>query len=211
MTIVGVARHVKNYGAGEDSRIETYVPVAQGGANSMTLVVKTALEPMSLAGTVQKAVLSVDSDQPVADILSMDQVLARNVAERRLAVLLLGLFASLALALAAVGLYGVMAFNVANRTRDIGIRMALGAQARDVLGLVLRQGGRLVGLGVVLGLLGALGVTRLMTSLLFQVAPTDLVTYVATPLVLGWVAFVACWVPARRAARVDPMEALRYE
>jgi len=211
MTIVGVARHVKNYGAGEDSRIETYVPAAQNGAGGMTLVIKTEVPPLTLAEPARKAVLSVDSDQPVADILSMEQVLARNVAERRLAVLLLSLFAALALVLAAIGLYGVMTFNVANRTREIGIRISLGAQAGDVLGLVLRQGGKLVGLGVVFGLGGALGVTQLMSTLLFHVQPTDLATYLAAPLLLCLVSLLACWLPARRATKVDPMEALRCE
>ena len=211
MTIVGVARHVKNYGAGEESRIETYEPVAQNAGGSMTLVIKTEAPPLTLLESARKAILSVDSDQPVADILTMEQVLARNVAERRLAMLLLSLFAALALLLAAVGLYGVMAYNVANRTREIGIRMALGAQVADVLGLVLRQGGSLVGLGVVFGLAGALACTHLMTRLLFQVTPTDLATYLATPLLLGFAAFVACWLPARRAAKVEPTEALRCE
>lgn len=211
MTVVGVARHVKNYGAGEDSRIETYVPVAQSGANSVTLVVKTAVQPLTLAEPVRKAILSVDSDQPVADVLTMAQVLARSVAERRLAMLLLSLFAVLALVLAGVGLYGVMAFNVVNHTREIGIRMALGARQDDVLGLVLKQGGSMVALGLVFGLAGAFGVTRLMKTLLFQVGATDFATYLATPLLLAIVALLACWLPARRAARVDPMVALRAE
>ncbi|HTL59927.1 MAG TPA: ABC transporter permease [Candidatus Limnocylindrales bacterium] len=211
MTIVGVARHVKNYGAGEDSRIETYEPVAQNAGGSMTLVIKTEAPPLTLSEPARKAILSVDSDQPVADILTMEQVLARNVAERRLAMLLLSLFAALALMLAVVGLYGVMAYNVANRTREIGIRMALGAQVADVLGLVLRQGGSLVLLGVVFGLAGALAVTQLMARLLFQVKTTDLATYLTTPLLLGLAGLLACWLPARRAAKVDPTEALRCE
>jgi putative ABC transport system permease protein len=211
MTIVGVVRHVKNYGAGEDSRIETYEPVAQNAGSGMTLVIKTTVPPLMLTEPARKAILSVDSDQPVADIFTMEQVLARNVAERRLAMLLLSLFAALALVLAVVGLYGVMAYNVANRTREIGIRMALGARAADVLGLVMRQGGSLVGLGVVFGLAGALGVTHMMARLLFQTNPIDLATYLATPLLLGLAGLVACWLPARRAAKVDPMEALRYE
>jgi putative ABC transport system permease protein len=211
MTIVGVARHVKNYGAGEDSRIETYEPVSQNAGGGMTLVIKTDVAPLTLAEPARKAILSVDTDQPVADILTMEQVLARNVAERRLAVLLLGLFASLALVLAVVGVYGVMTYNVASRTREIGIRMALGARVADVLGLVLRQGGTLVGLGVVFGLAGALGVTQLMTRLLFQTKPTDPATYLTTPLLLGLAGLVACWLPARRAAKVNPTEALRCE
>ncbi|MBL9137385.1 MAG: ABC transporter permease [Verrucomicrobiales bacterium] len=211
MTIVGVAGHVKNYGAGEESRIETYVPVAQSGASEMSLVLKTAVAPQALAETARHRILSVDPDQPVAEILTMDQVLARTVAERRLAMLLLSLFAMLALVLAAIGLYGVMAFNVAHRTREIGIRMALGAQAGDVLGLVLRQGGKLVGFGVVAGLVGAFAATQLMRTLLFQVRPTDAVTYAATPLLLGLVALLACWLPAHRASRLDPIAALRKD
>lgn len=211
MTIVGVAGHVKNYGAGEESRIETYVPVAQNGANEMSLIVKTAVAPESLAEAVRNRILSVDPDQPVAEILTMEQVLARTVAERRLAMLLLSLFAGLALVLAAIGLYGVMAFNVARRTREIGIRMALGAQAGDVLGLVLRQGGKLVGFGVVAGLTGAFAVTQLMRTLLFQIHPTDAVTYTATPLLLALVALLACWLPAHRASRLDPIAALRKD
>lgn len=211
MTIVGVVRHVKNYGAGEDSRIETYEPVAQNGAGSMTMVVKTAVPPLTLVEALRKAIQSVDPDQPIANVLTMEDVLARSVAERRLATLLLSLFAGLALLLAAVGLYGVMAFNVANRTREIGIRMALGAGVEDVLSLVLRQGGTLVALGIIFGLAGAFGVTQLMTRLLFHTDATDAATYIVTPLILVAVTFIACMIPARRATKVNPTVALRYE
>ncbi|HRI16568.1 MAG TPA: ABC transporter permease [Verrucomicrobiota bacterium] len=211
MTIVGIARHVKNYGAGEDSRIETYEPVGQNAAGTMTLVIKTATSPIALAEPARTAILTVDPDQPVANILTMEQIVTRSVAERRLATLLLSLFAGLALALAVIGLYGVMAFNVTNRTREIGIRLALGAQTNDVLGLILKHGGTLIGWGIVLGLVGAFAVAQLMKSLLFQVGAADPMTYVATPVVLALVALAACFIPARRAARVDPMVALRGE
>jgi ABC-type antimicrobial peptide transport system permease subunit len=177
----------------------------------MTLVIKTTVPPLTLAEAARKAILAVDVDQPVANVLTMEQVVTRSVAERRLATLLLSLFAALALALAGIGLYGVMAFNVANRTREIGIRMALGAQANDVLGMVLKQGGSLVGVGVVIGLAGALGATRLMKTILFHTGSTDPLTYLVTPLVLASVALTACLIPARRAAKVDPMVALRHE
>lgn len=211
MTVVGVVKHVKNYGAGKDSRIETYLPAAQEGMRWSTLAVKTHVPPLSLAEPVRQAIQSVDPDQPVARVMTMEQILARNVADRRLSVVLLSLFAVLALGLAAVGLYGVMAFYVANRTREIGIRMAMGAQLKDVLRLVLSQGGRLVALGLILGIGGAFLIMRLLASLLFQTRATDFGTYLAVPLLLSLVALGACWLPARRAARVNPLEALRRE
>jgi len=211
MTVVGVVRHVKNYGPGSESNIETYEPVAQNAGGGMTLVIKTAAAPMSLAEPARKAILGVDPDQPVGEVFTMQQILAINVAERRLAMLLLSLFAALALMLASVGLYGVVAFNVSHRTREIGVRMALGAQTGDVLGMVLKQAGRWVGLGMVLGLAGALGATRWMTTILFQTDAADPWIYLITPLVLAAVALLACLLPAHRAAKTDPLEALRAE
>jgi ABC-type antimicrobial peptide transport system permease subunit len=153
----------------------------------------------------------VDKNQPVYDVRTMDERVATSLATRRFAVTLLGTFASLALALAAVGLYGVLAFAVAQRTREIGIRMALGAQASDVLLMVVRQGMTLTIVGVGVGVLGALALTRVMQSLLFGVTATDPLTFAGMSLLLVAVALAACVVPARRASKVDPMAALRYE
>ena len=209
LTIVGVVAHVKNYGVDRDSRQELYIPFAQQPAAAMTLVVKA--EHASVAGAIRAVVHELDPDQPLETFRSLDQILADNIAPRRVAMLLLSVFSGLALALAVVGIYGVMAFAVSQRTREIGVRMALGARPADVLALVLGQSGRLVFAGVIVGLLAAVGLTRLMRSLVFGVSTIDPATYVFMPVVLLAVAFLASYLPARRAAKVDPMEALRYE
>lgn len=179
--------------------------------NSASLVVRTAGEPQAVAESVRKAILELDPEQPVANVRTLAEVVARSVGDRRLTALLLGLFACSALALAAVGLYGVVAYAVVQRTREIGIRVALGANRGDVVRLMLSQGMLLVGLGLVLGLAGAFGLTPLLRSMLYEVKPADPVSFAVVSLVLLLVAFLASWFPARRAARVDPMVALRAE
>jgi len=148
---------------------------------------------------------------PLENIRTMTQMVETSVAQRKLSVQLLGGFAGVALLLAAIGLYGVLSHTVTQRTREIGIRTALGAQRPDVIGLVLRQGMKLTCLGILIGLAGAFGLTNLIRSLLFDVAPTDPLTFAVIPVMLAMVALLACWLPARRAAKVDPMEALRHE
>jgi putative ABC transport system permease protein len=176
-----------------------------------TLVVRTSGDPLALAPAIRDQVLAVDPNQPVYDVKTMDERVALTLETRRFAVVLLGIFGALALLLAAIGLYGVLAFTVSQRTREIGIHMALGARARDVLVMVMKQGMSLVLVGIVLGVAGAYAVTRTIRSLLFEVGTTDPLTFVAVLVLLAVVGFVASYVPARRATQVDPLEALRYE
>jgi putative ABC transport system permease protein len=185
------------------SQINSFVPNA--------LVVRTSIDPLSLATSVRNAVWSIDKDQPVSNIRSMDEIISEAVARQRFSMLLLGVFAGLALVLAAVGIYGVMSYSIAQRTHEIGIRMALGAQRSDVLKLMVGQGLRLVVVGVVIGLAAAFILTRLMTSLLFGISATDPTTFITISLVLMSVALLASYIPARRAMKVDPMFALRYQ
>jgi len=166
---------------------------------------------MSVNAAVREAINSLDPALPISNVRTMDEVLALAEARPRFLTMLLGMFSGLALILAAVGIYGLMAYSVTQRTNEIGIRMALGAPRSQVLGLVLRHGMTLTSIGVVVGLGGAVLLTRLMSSLLFGVSTTDLSTFTAVPLTLGLVALGACLVPARRATRVDPIIALRYE
>jgi putative ABC transport system permease protein len=175
------------------------------------LVVRTQVAPLSLAASVRNVIWSVDKDQPVSEIRTMSDIVSQAVARQRFSMLLLGLFAGLALLLAAVGIYGVMSYSVAQRTREIGIRMALGAQKRDVLGMTLRHGLQLVAIGVVIGIAGAVGLTRLMASLLFGVTATDPGTFAAITIILGGVALLAIYIPAMRSMKVDPVIALRYQ
>ena len=210
--IVGIVGNVHQRGLGERVRPCVYRPYSFSfGVSGGNLVIRTKGAPLSMAESVRKAILEIDPTQPMLNVRTLDEVIAALVAQRRFVLLLLGGFAGVALLLAANGLYGVIAYAVAQRTREIGIRMALGATRRDVLSLVLRQGIKLAGIGVVVGIAAALGLTRGLAKLLYEVRAIDLPTFTGVSLVLLLVALLASWLPARRAARVDPMVALRHE
>ncbi|HYY42012.1 MAG TPA: FtsX-like permease family protein, partial [Pyrinomonadaceae bacterium] len=218
--IVGVVTHVKQFGLDVKEPIpaQLYRPRAQIPAQfrartnaSASLLVRTTSDPAALAPVVRRAVHEIDNTQPVYAVNTMAQILSDSLAAQRLSMLLLSLFAAGALIIAAVGIYGVMSYSVVQRTHELGIRLALGAQPRDVLRLVIRQGMLLALAGVAVGLVGALLLTRVMTTLLYGVHPTDPVTFTAVSLILLTVALTACFIPARRATRVDPLIALRHE
>jgi putative ABC transport system permease protein len=179
--------------------------------NFMDLAVKTAAEPFGFVAPIKREIQAMDKDQPLGAIRTMDSYLDESLAARRFTLSLLGLFAILALLLGAVGIYGVMAYTVTQRAHEIGIRLALGAQTGDVLKLVVRHGLALVSAGIALGLAGAFALTRVITSLLFNVGATDPVTFLSLPLLLAAVALLACWLPARRATKVDPLVAIRHD
>lgn len=209
--IVGVVGNVKAGGLDSETRPMIYWPYPQFPTIFNNLVVRTDTDPTNVVAAVKSQIWSVDQDLPVSTIGTMERVLANSVAPRRFNMLMLGLFAAVALALAAVGIYGVISYMVSLRTHEIGIRLALGAKNADVLRLVIGQGMSLALAGVGLGLIAAFGLTRLMTGLLFGVSPTDGATYIVIAMLLTGVALVACLVPARRAIKVDPMVAMRYE
>lgn len=209
--IVGVVGNVRSKALEIDVMPEAYFPYRQVPENFMNLVVRTASDPVSMVAAIRTQVLNVDKDQPVSDIMTMEQRVAKSVAAKRFVMSLLGAFSILALGLAAVGIYGVMAYLVTQRTQEIGVRMALGAQKRDVLRLVVGKGMVLAVIGTAIGLVASLALTRLMRSLLFEVTPTDWFTFVIVSVVLLAVALLACYIPARRATKVDPLVALRYE
>ena len=175
------------------------------------MIVKTSVEPYSLIGAIKNEIRAIDKDQPIAQVQTLNDKLSDSVAPQRFTLQLLGVFGLTALLLASAGIYGVMSYAVTQRTHEIGIRMALGAQLRDVLKLVVKGGMTLTLIGVVIGLGGAVALTRLMSRLLFGVTPTDPLTFVCVAVGLTLVAFMACYIPARRATKVDPMIALRCE
>ncbi|HSD46076.1 MAG TPA: ABC transporter permease [Pyrinomonadaceae bacterium] len=213
-TVVGVVGDVRQAGLYGEQLPELYVPYTQERRPWIAprdLVVRMDGDSAAVVGAVREAVWAVDKDQPVSNVRTMDQVFAAAVSRERFQMLLLAVFASLALVLACVGLYGVISYAVAQRTHEIGVRMALGAQPRDVLSLVIRQGMVLTVAGLLLGIGVGLAVTRVMTDMLFGVTATDTVTFVSVGTLLVLVAFLACYVPARRATKVDPLVALRYE
>jgi len=210
--VVGVVGDVRHFGASSDATPQVYVPYQQALASLMCFVVRTSLSnPLSLASGVQRVVWSVDKDQPLTHVLTMDQLVSESIAPQRVLTLLLAVFAGLALVLAAVGVYGVMTHSVVERTREIGIRMALGAGRQEVLWLVIARGMALTVAGVAVGAAGAWGLTRFLTTMLYGVRPTDPTTFVVVSVALTATAFVASYIPAYRATKVDPMVALRYE
>jgi putative ABC transport system permease protein len=212
VSVVGVVQDVRQFDLIAEPRPQMYFSYQQMGFFApRDLVVKTEVDPLSLAATVRKTVWEVDKDQPVSNITTMDDIVAESVARQRFSMLLLAIFAGLALLLAAVGIYGVMSYSVAQRRGEIGIRMALGAQKLDVLKLTVGRSLKLVLIGVAVGLVGAFLLTRLMASLLFGIRATDPTTFAAISFLLIGVALVASYLPARRATRVDPLVALRYE
>jgi putative ABC transport system permease protein len=212
MTVVGVVGDMRRTGLDVDVRCETFLPYTQRRfVGFLSLVVRAKSDPRGIATAVRDQVWSIDPNQPVSHIRTMDQLLDGMMAQRRLNMVLFALFGGVALVLAAVGVYGVISYSVTQRTHEIGVRMALGAGRGDVLSMVLKNGMTLVLIGIAIGLVAAFGLTRLMTSLLFGVSATDIATFAIISGILSLVAFAACLVPALRAIKVDPMIALRYE
>jgi putative ABC transport system permease protein len=209
--IIGLVKDIKRTGMADKSRGEMYRPYRQICWGVLTLVVRTQRDSADITRAIRVELDRHDKDLPLESVRTMSQLVAANVAQRRLSMQLLSGFAAGALLLSVLGLYGVLAYTVTQRTREIGIRAALGAQQRDVLSLVISQGMGLALAGLALGLAGAFALTRVLERLLYEIEPTDPLTFVVVPFSLIAVAFLACWLPARRAAKVDPMEALRYE
>jgi putative ABC transport system permease protein len=226
LKIVGVVKHVKHYGPDEEGRVELFRPFNQFAIlpdspmlkgqplnfpRSMSLAVRANADPAALTSSIRGAVREIDPDLPVSFVQTMNEIVAQTISPQKFATWMLGLFAAVALLLAALGIYGVMAYSVTQRTHEIGIRMALGAKRADVLRMILGQGMRLTLIGVGVGIVGAFAVTRALSTMLFGVKATDPITYGGVAILLAAVALVSCLLPARRATKVDPMIALRYE
>ena len=209
--IVGIVGDIKQYGVDKATSAQSYEPFAQVPFTSLNVVIRTSGSSAALLGSLRPAVYAVDKDQPVGAIRPLEEIMAESIARQRFAMTLLTVFSAVALIIAAVGIYGVMAYNVVQRTGEFGIRMALGAQQGDVLRLVLSQGGKLIGLGLVIGLVATLAASYAMRSILFNTSAYDPLTLATITLVLAAVALVACFFPANRATKVNPIEALRTE
>jgi putative ABC transport system permease protein len=209
--IVGVTADVKHFGLNQDARVSMFFPHSQQPARRMFVVARAAADPLSLSSALRGAVAAMDKNLAVSNISAMEEITAQSIGQERFTLLLLGVFSALALSLAVAGIYGVMSYAVTQRTHEIGVRVALGAQARDVLKLVVTQGMALVLAGVGIGLASSLALTGFIRGLLFGVSATDPMTFVAVAALLALVALVACYVPARRASKVDPMVALRCD
>jgi predicted permease len=209
--IVGVVGDVRNRNLSTESKPAYYVPQTQVPFSQMVTVVKTIGEPRALISAATKEVAGMDQDVPLFSVKTMEEYISTSVAAPRFSTTLLSIFAGVALVLTIVGLYGVMSYSVAQRTNEIGIRMALGAQSRDVLLMIVKQGSVLILLGLVIGLAGAYALTRVISSLLFGVTAKDPFTFAAVSVLLAVVALLACYIPALRATKVDPMNALRCE
>jgi putative ABC transport system permease protein len=209
--IVGVIGSVKQRSLAAEARPAMYLPHLQRPSSAMTLVIRTSGDPGALAKIVRSQAHALDPTIPVSNVRTMDEIFLRSVEQQRFSMVLVALFGGLAVMLAAIGIYGVMGYTVTQRKREIAVRMALGARTNQVLKLVVKDGLWLALIGVGLGLIAAFALTRLMRSLLFEVTPTDVQTFVAVSVGLIVVALLACLIPARRAAKVDPLMALRYE
>jgi len=211
ITVIGVVGDVREFGLARPPIPEAYYPESQDTSSELVLVVRAANDPQGQVPAIRKALHGLDNDLPWYGVQTLPEMVSQSSREKRFVALLLALFAAVALALASVGIYAVVSYSVSQRTREIGIRMAFGAEVRKVLGMVLSAGLRLVIAGVAVGLLGAWALSRYLTSILYAVRATDLSTYILAALQMAAVALVACLVPARRATKVDPMAALRHE
>ncbi|HXI20400.1 MAG TPA: FtsX-like permease family protein, partial [Gemmatimonadales bacterium] len=209
--VIGVVGHTMHEGLDGGRRVQLYFPVRQSALPSLNYILRTTGDPMGVLGAARAAVREVDPDLPVSNANTMEQLIEASTGPRRFSMVLLAFFSGLAALLASVGLYGVMSYTVAQRSKELGVRLALGANPGEVLGLVLRQGMRLVLLGVGLGLVAALALTRVLQRMLFDLSATDPVTFVLIALLLVAVTLVATWMPARRATLVDPAVVLREE
>jgi predicted permease len=211
ITVVGVVEHTMHEGLDGDRRIQMYLPIAQNGAGFQAFVVRTTGDPMGQVASIRNALKRLDPDLPISAVNTMENLIEQSTGSRRFSMVLLGIFSSLAALLAAIGLYGVMSYTVTQRSKELGVRLALGAHSGDVLRLVLKQGMVLVAIGVALGLLSALSLTRVLRTMLFNVSTTDPLTFASIALLLVGVTLIATWLPARRATRVDPVVVLRED